>query len=70
MNELGNEYKLKAEDLKKITIRYNNLNTAVKEMGESYRQLTEKYETIQGRTNEHGNTVTDSSPIVKIKAAI
>jgi len=37
MNELGNEYKLKAEDLKKITIRYNNLNTAVKEMGESYR---------------------------------
>lgn len=37
MTELGNEYKQKAEELKKITVRYNNLNTAVKEMGETYR---------------------------------
>jgi len=70
MNELGTEYKSKSEELKKITVLYNNLNVSVKEMGEQYRTITEKYQTIQSRTDEHGNQVTDSSPIVKIKAAL
>jgi len=70
MNELGTEYKKKSEELKKIVTRFENLNNSVKEMGEQYRQLTEKYDSIQNKTSEQGNSVTDSSPIVKIKSSI
>ena len=39
-------------------------------MGEKYRAISEKLDVIQSKTSEHGNSFTDSSPIVKIKGAL
>jgi estrogen-related receptor beta like 1 len=70
MTDLGTEYKAKAEELKKIATRYNELNKVVKEMGEQYKQIAEKLEQITAKASEHGNNVTDSSPLMKIKSSI
>ena len=72
--------------MKQITTKYNTLNQSVRDMGEKYRELSEKLELIQvllirvslssfffiykSKTNEHGNNVSDSSPLIRIKAAI
>lgn len=39
----------------------------MKEMNENYRVVSEKLEQIQSKTNEHSGTMTDTSPVVKIK---
>ncbi|KRX02218.1 hypothetical protein PPERSA_04840 [Pseudocohnilembus persalinus] len=70
MNDMGGEYREKSQKLKQIMVVYNNLNSSVKEMGEQYRQLTEKYEQIESKINDHGENVTNTSPVVKIKTAI
>jgi len=70
MTDLGSEYKTKAEDLKKIALRYSELNKVVKEMGDNYKEIVEKLEYFTSKANEHGNNVTDSSPLMKIKASI
>jgi len=38
-------------------------------MNENYRLVSEKLETILTKTNEHSGSMTDSSPVVKIKDA-
>ena len=38
-------------------------------MNENYRLVSEKLELIQSKTNEHSGSMTDSSPVVKIKDA-
>lgn len=42
----------------------------MKEMNEDYRVVSEKLEVIQAKTNEHSGSMTDSSPVVKIKEAL
>jgi len=70
MNELGTEYKAKAEQLKNLVNRYNELNTTVKEYKDKYKEITEKFEHVTTAISEHGNVVTDNAPLVKIKTAI
>lgn len=70
MNELGTEYKAKAENLKTIVNRYNELNTIVKEYTEKYKEITEKTDAITGTISEHSQNVTDNTPLVKIKNSI
>mmetsp|Transcript_137967 Transcript_137967/g.195244 ORF Transcript_137967/g.195244 Transcript_137967/m.195244 type:complete len:151 (+) Transcript_137967:48-500(+) len=70
MNELGTEYKAKAEDLKTIVNRYNELNNIVKEYREKYKEITDKYESVTAKITDQGNEVTKSSPVAHIKKAI
>lgn len=42
----------------------------MKEMNENYRIVSEKLEQIQAKTNEQSGTMTDTSPVVKIKQAL
>ena len=37
MQDIGDQYKNQSEELKKLSAHYNNLNTSIKEMNESYR---------------------------------
>lgn len=70
MNELGTEYKSKAEQLKNSVNRYNELNTSVRESGNKFREISEKYETIMAKVNEQSGTVSDNTVLVKIKNSI
>jgi intraflagellar transport protein 57 len=70
MKDVGDQYKNQSEELKKLSAHYNNLNASIKEMNESYRLVGEKLEQIQAKTNEHSGTMTDSSPVVKIKESL
>mmetsp|Transcript_37968 Transcript_37968/g.34003 ORF Transcript_37968/g.34003 Transcript_37968/m.34003 type:complete len:245 (+) Transcript_37968:375-1109(+) len=70
MNELGTEYKAKAEELKTIVNRYNELNNIVKEYREKYKDLTDKYEVTRGKIANQGEVATQTSPVVQIKNAI
>jgi len=70
MNELGTEYKAKAEDLKVNLTRYHELEKSVKEKREELRKVSEKYDAIMGKISQSSNEATDSSSLVKIKTAI
>lgn len=70
MTEICENYKLKSEQLKGITVLHSNLKNSVKEMGDQYRTISDKLETINSKVNEHGVNVTDNSPLNKIKTAI
>mgnify|MGYP003684224177 CR=1 FL=1 len=70
MKDVGDQYKNQSEELKKLSAHYTNLNASIKEMNESYRLVGEKLEQIQAKTNEHSGTMTDSSPVVKIKESL
>ena len=70
MSEIGSEYSAKSEETKKLSTHYNNLNASIKEMNENYRVISEKLEVLNNKTQEHSGTMTDSSPVVKIKASI
>jgi len=69
MSDIGDQYKTQSEDLKKLSAHYNNLSNSIKEMNENYRGISEKLEVILLKTNEHTGSMTDSSPVVKIKDA-
>jgi estrogen-related receptor beta like 1 len=69
MSSIGEQYKSQSEELKKLNIHYNNLSNSIKEMNENYRLVGEKLEQILSKTNEHSGSMTDSSPVVKIKDA-
>lgn len=69
MSSIGEQYKSQSEELKKLNIHYNNLSNSIKEMNENYRLVSEKLEQILTKTNEHSGSMTDSSPVVKIKDA-
>lgn len=47
LSKKGVEYKKQAEDLKQISIKYNTITQGVRDMGEKYRDLSEKLELIQ-----------------------
>lgn len=70
MSDVGDQYKNQSEELKKLSSHFNNLSNSMKEMNENYRLVGEKLEQIQAKTNEHSGTMTDSSPVVKIKEAL
>lgn len=67
MSDIGDQYKSQSEELKKLSSHFNNLSNAMKEMNENYRIVSEKLEQIQAKTNEQSGTMTDTSPVVKIK---
>jgi estrogen-related receptor beta like 1 len=69
MSSIGEQYKSQSEELKKLNIHYNNLSNSIKEMNENYRLVSEKLEQVLGKTDEHSGSMTDSSPVVKIKDA-
>lgn len=56
--------------MKAYDTKYKNLNASVRDLSDKYRNISEKLEAIQSKTSEHGNSFTDSSPIVKIKGAL
>lgn len=42
MSDIGDQYKNQSEELKKLSLHFNNLSTAMKEMNENYRLISEK----------------------------
>jgi len=70
MNELGTEYKAKADALKGNLTRYHELEKSVKEKREELRKVSEKYEQVMAKIGDSTNQATDSSSLVKIKTAI
>lgn len=70
MSDVGEQYKSQSEELKKLSTHYNNLSAALKEMNDNYRIVSEKLEQIQGKTNEHSDTMTNNSPVAKIKESL
>lgn len=70
MSEIGEQYKSQTEDLKKMSAHFNNLSASMKEMNENYRLAGEKLEQMQAKIDEHSGTMTDSSPVVKIKESL
>lgn len=47
LNNLGSEFKVKAEESKTIAAKYNTLNEHVRQLADSYRQLADKHEQLQ-----------------------
>lgn len=70
MNDMGTEYKARAEDLKTSLSKYHDLEKSVKDKKEELRKVTEKYDQITTKISESSNLATDSSALVKIKTAI
>lgn len=70
MNDMGAEYKTRAEDLKVSLAKYHDLEKSVKDKKEEFRKVTEKYDQIMSKISESSNLATDSSALVKIKTAI
>lgn len=70
MSDAGQQYKNQSEELKKLSTHYNNMSAALKEMNEDYRVVSEKLEQIQAKTNEHSGSMTDNSPVAKIKESL
>jgi hypothetical protein len=42
MSDVGEQYKSQSEELKKLSTHYNNQSSAIKEMNENYRIVSEK----------------------------
>ena len=42
MSDIGDQYISQSEELKKLSSHFNNLSTAMKEMNENYRLISEK----------------------------
>ncbi len=59
-----------AESLKEVRQQSSQLSESYQKQQEKLLEITEKLEEIQGNMNEQGNTMTDTSPLVKIKQAI
>ena len=70
MSHMGDQYKGQSEELKKLSAHYNNLNISVREMNDNYRVVGEKLEQIDSKTREHSGSVTDNSPVVKIRDSL
>ncbi|CAD8120221.1 unnamed protein product [Paramecium sonneborni] len=70
MLDIGNQYKKKNEEVKKIELQCQNYTNAIKEMGDQYKLVSEKYDNVQSKLNEHGSISTDQSPVIKIKASL
>jgi estrogen-related receptor beta like 1 len=64
------EYKVHAENLKDVRQKSGQLNESYQKQQERLLEITEKLEEIQSTMNERGNTMTDTSPLVRIKKAI
>lgn len=47
LNNLGSEFKVKAEESKTVAAKYNNLNERVRELAENYRKIADKHEQLQ-----------------------
>lgn len=47
LNNLGSEFKVKAEESKTIASKYNTLNEHVRQLADTYRQIADKHEQVQ-----------------------
>jgi estrogen-related receptor beta like 1 len=69
-NYLLGDYKAQAESNKELRANYNQLNESVQKQQQQLIEIKEKLEELQSKMNEQGSTMTDISPVMKIKKAI
>jgi estrogen-related receptor beta like 1 len=67
---MAGDYKSQAEHTKGLTETYTKLNQSVQDLEAQYYEINEKLNSIQSRMDEHGKSLSDTSPLVKIKKAI
>lgn len=52
MSNSGGEYKQLSQDSTYFSQKYQTLTSNIREMGENYKTLTDKYDQLQNKTNE------------------
>lgn len=63
------DYRHQAEELAQVQTQYTELNEVVMNLQNELKTLSEELEDVKSSTEEHSSTVTDTTPIVKMKDA-
>jgi len=64
------EYASKQEKLQEVQDVYNAKSEAISELTNTLSQVSDELAGIKGRMDERGNSMTDTSPLIKIKSAL
>eukprot|EP01137_Pigoraptor_chileana_P021743 Opistho-2@85811 len=70
LEHLIQQYRSAKDDLSKITDHYKNSSGTVTERTNELSRITEELEQVKAQMDERGSSMTDSSPLVKIKQAL
>jgi len=64
------EYAGKQEKMQEVQDLYNAKSEAISELTNTLSQVSDELSSIKGRMDERGNSMTDTSPLIKIKSAL
>ena len=64
------EFQGQQEKLREVQDEYNSKSEAISELTNSLSQVSDELASIKGRMDERGNSMTDTSPLIKIKSAL
>lgn len=64
------EYASKQEKMQEVQDLYNAKSEAISELTNTLSQVSDELSSIKGRMDERGNSMTDTSPLIKIKSAL
>lgn len=64
------EYSGKQDKLQEVQEEYNRKSETLNELSNALTQVSDELEAIKGRMNERGSSMTDTSPLIKIKSAL
>eukprot|EP01136_Pigoraptor_vietnamica_P008648 Opistho-1_new@44235 len=70
LEHLIQQYRSAKDELAKITEHYKNSSGTVTERTNELARITEELEQVKAQMDERGSSMTDSSPLVKIKQAL
>eukprot|EP00052_Salpingoeca_macrocollata_P005739 m.49277 g.49277 ORF g.49277 m.49277 type:complete len:427 (-) comp15027_c0_seq2:25-1305(-) len=70
LEHIVEEYRTQQDSLAGHRERYKNASKSVNELSKELATLSEELETVKAKMDERGNTMTDSSPVVRIKQAL
>jgi estrogen-related receptor beta like 1 len=68
--EQVDDFALKQDSLTQVQNEYNAKSEAIAELTNALQQVSDELASIKGRMDERGNSMTDTSPLIKIKSAL
>ena len=70
MGEITGNYRVQANALNEVQLRYKQSNENVAELSTQLQQINEKIEEIQDKIDKQGKIVTNTSPLQAIKESL
>ena len=64
------EYQGKQDKLTEVQEEYNRKSESLNELSNALTQVSDELESIKGKMNDRGTSMTDTSPLIKIKSAL